>query len=291
MTPLAFTPVIIIGAGRSGTNVLRDTLTLLPDFSTWDCDEINPIWRHGNLTWPNDEIPANRAGQSVVRFIRQAFQKLWRQSGKPRFVVEKTCANSLRVEFVDAILPEAKFIYIVRDGFDVVASAGKRWQGDLELPAWPYYWAKIRYTPLLDLPLYGLIFARNKLALLFGRKKRLSAWGPRFDGMESHSNAPLEELCARQWAACVNASDAAFSTIDPKRVFMLRYEDFTAEPDVHLSAVLGFLGASKDQEIIKQAASTVHKSSVGKGRVLLTTLPKDVIKLMKKPLSAHRYRD
>lgn len=46
MTPAAhlpFTPVVIIGAGRSGTNALRDALTALPEFETWPCDEINPI--------------------------------------------------------------------------------------------------------------------------------------------------------------------------------------------------------------------------------------------------------
>ena len=32
--------VIIIGAPRSGTNILRDTLTSLSNVGTWGCDEI-----------------------------------------------------------------------------------------------------------------------------------------------------------------------------------------------------------------------------------------------------------
>ena len=63
---LPFTPLIIIGAGRSGTNILRDTLTSLSGFETWPCDEINPIWRHGNLFWPDDEIPVERADAGVL---------------------------------------------------------------------------------------------------------------------------------------------------------------------------------------------------------------------------------
>ena len=49
--------VVIIGAPRSGTNMLRDVLTSLPGFATWPCDEINLIWRHGNR-----DLPLRRAG-------------------------------------------------------------------------------------------------------------------------------------------------------------------------------------------------------------------------------------
>jgi hypothetical protein len=84
-----FTPVVIIGARRSGTNALRDMLARLPEFTTWNCDE----------------IPSNRAIPRIHRFIRAAFLHLWHHSGQPHFVVEKTCANTLPVPFVDAIRP------------------------------------------------------------------------------------------------------------------------------------------------------------------------------------------
>ena len=110
-TDFDFTPVIIIGAGRSGTNMLRDALTALDGFETWPCDEINPVWRHGNINWPTDAIPPERAANPRA-YIRRAFQRIWRETGKPCFVVEKTCANSLRVPFVDAVVPEAEYIHI-----------------------------------------------------------------------------------------------------------------------------------------------------------------------------------
>ena len=37
-------PIIIIGAPRSGTNILRNTLTTFFEIGTWDCDEIPYIW-------------------------------------------------------------------------------------------------------------------------------------------------------------------------------------------------------------------------------------------------------
>ena len=212
---LSFTPLVIIGAARSGTNILRDTLTRLPGFETWDCDEINAIWRYGNTDWPNDEIPVDRAHGRVKSYIRRQFRKRWRKSGEPAFVVEKTCANTLRVPFVDAILPEAKYILIVRNGYDVVASSRKRWKGELEIPSLPYFVAKAKYVPLSDIPLYGWRFLKERVRLLMGKQKRFSTWGPRFSGMESYDTQSLEMLCARQWTASVKAGHDGLAHMQP----------------------------------------------------------------------------
>ena len=53
--------VVIIGAPRSGTNMLRDILSTFEGVATWPCDEINYIWRHGNMSYPSDEIPRELA--------------------------------------------------------------------------------------------------------------------------------------------------------------------------------------------------------------------------------------
>ena len=58
--------LVIIGAPRSGTNMLRDVLTSFDGIGTWPCDEINYIWRHGNVRYPSDEIPADRATPAAV---------------------------------------------------------------------------------------------------------------------------------------------------------------------------------------------------------------------------------
>lgn len=90
--------VIIVGAPRSGTNMLRDVLTSAPGVSTWPCDEINFVWKHQNLDIDHDEIPADRAPR-VSTYLRGQFDA---RAAKDRadVVVEKTCATSLRVPFV-----------------------------------------------------------------------------------------------------------------------------------------------------------------------------------------------
>jgi len=267
---LEFTPVVIVGAGRSGTNVLRDTLCRISSFGTWDCDEINPVWRHGNLAVPHDEFKPEHARPSVRRFIRRRFISQWKRLKKPDFLVEKTCANSLRTQFVAAVLPEAKFIYIVRDGRDVVVSAGKRWRGELEMPGLPYYWAKARNTPLADLPVYAWRFVRSRLDKLLTSRERLPFWGPQFAGLtDLPRETPLHELCALQWNSCVEASDAAFAALPRDRWIKVRYEEFTRDPDAVLAEILMFLGISPDADALAKATQRVSRQSVGKGRSLV----------------------
>lgn len=252
-------PVVIIGAARSGTNMLRDGLTQLPGFGTWPCDEINYIWRHGNRSHPDDELSADHATADVKRYVRRRFEDIARQTGAST-IVEKTCANSLRVEFVDAVLPEARYVAIFRDGRDVVASAAKRWQAPFE-PG--YVLAKARYVPASDVPYYALRYALNRLHRLFSRDKRLAMWGPRFknidEALQTHS---LMEVAAMQWAWSVNRSLDAFDKMDASRVARVRYEEIVSNPVGEFGRIAYFLDVDPEDRL-KQYVSGISASSVG----------------------------
>jgi hypothetical protein len=263
--PLPFSPLIVLGAGRSGTNALRDMLSSLPQITTWPCDEINPIWRHGNVLWPNDEIPPERATPAVIRSIRKAFYRQWKRSGRPAYILEKTCANTLRVPFIDRVLPQARYIHIVRDGRPVIPSAQKRWRGELEVQTVPYFLKKARFIPLTDVPYFGYFFVRNRFSMLLGKTKRMSMWGPRFADVESYQDKPLVEICAAQWIACVESSDNALARIDRTRVFQVNYESMTEDPVGTLTQILDFIDPdanviTRDKEKIAQAASIIRSS-------------------------------
>jgi len=258
-----FVPVVIIGAGRSGTNILRDTLVRVPGLGTWPCDEINYIWRHGNVRWPNDEFSIEHARPEVKAFIRRAFQKLAVSRGFTH-VVEKTCANSLRVAFVNAVLPDAKFIHILRDGRDVVSSAQKRWTARLDLP---YVMAKARFVPVSDVPYYASRYLWNRIYMLSSGEKRLAFWGPRFrnldDALKNHS---LEEVCALQWMRCVEKAEDELGSIEPSRIHRVRYERFVSDPAAELTKIIAFLGLEKVSGPIERWVAPVKTDSVGKGR-------------------------
>jgi hypothetical protein len=282
-----YQPVIIIGAGRSGTNMLRDILTQLPGFGTWSCDEINYIWRHGNIREPNDEFEPELATEQVKLFIRQKFERLARRQALD-YVVEKTCANSLRVAFVHRIFPNAKFIHIIRDGRDVVASAQKRWTATLNIP---YIMRKAHFVPITDLPYYASRYFFNHIYRLLSRERRLAFWGPRFRGMDQVlKEYSLAEVCAIQWRQCVEKAECDLNTIDPEQVYRLRYEDFVVEPKLELLNICKFLMVEISEKQNKSLIKDISIESVGKwktdlnNRILVSIIP-----LIKNTLLSKKY--
>lgn len=260
-------PIIIIGAGRSGTNMLRDLLVAHSQFATWPCDEINYIWRHGNRAFPTDQFTRAMADERTKRYIRKQFRS-FANSAPGCQVIEKTCANSLRCGFVHEVFPEAKFIHIMRDGRDVAASAALRWNAKLDVP---YLLKKARYVPWSDLPYYGGRYLMARLYRLFSGKKRLSTWGPKFAGMEdAFRNAELPVGCAIQWKACVEAARDQLAEVPQAQVLNLTYEAFTADPIAELSKTFAFLNVDVDPETLAQLAPNVSAKSVGKWRKQLT---------------------
>jgi hypothetical protein len=260
-------PLIIIGAARSGTNMLRDLLSSLEPFATWPCDEIQYVWRYGNRGFETDEFTPEMASEKAKSFIRQQFAKFARQNpGKT--IIEKTCANTLRCEFVQRVLPNAKFVHIIRDGRDVAASASIRWNAGLDLG---YLMKKARYVPVGDVPYYASRYLGTHVYRLTSGKKRLSTWGPKFAGMqEAFANNELPVGCAIQWKACVSKAIEQLARLDQSNVMTIRYEQATADPVNTLSGICEFVGVDVGEGAIESLTSRVSTKSVGKWKGQLT---------------------
>jgi hypothetical protein len=246
--------------------MLRDVLTSFDGVATWPCDEINYIWRHGNVRYPSDEIPAERATPAIQNYIRQRFSDI-REKYSADVVIEKTCANSLRVPFVDAVVPDAKYIFIYRDGLDATGSAKERWTAKLDIP---YILEKVRFVPKADLPYYGLRYFWARVYRFVSREKRLAFWGPALDDMQNIlQNHTLNEVCALQWQRCVDRTEEAFSKMHADKVVRVRYEDFVREPVLQLTRILEFMDRDIEPDKIAKAVEGVSPRSLGKGRKAL----------------------
>ncbi|WP_281847380.1 sulfotransferase family protein [Olleya namhaensis] len=254
-----YTPVIIIGSGRSGTNMLRDIITAMPDFDTWDCDEINPVWRYGNKKAETDELSPSLASNKIKSYIRKRFNQRHKKN-KAKYIVEKTCANSLRLDYVYEVFPDAKYIIINRDGRDVVPSAMKRWNSSFDLK---YTLKKLRYVPLTDLFFYVWKFGSNRLKKTFLKKESLSFWGPVYKGIHSDTaNLPLMELCAQQWVHCAENTLKHREQIPAEKIFDVRYETFVNNPKQKMTELLSFLKVEKDIDV-DNLVKKVSTRSVG----------------------------
>ena len=240
--------------------MLRDTLVRFPGYGTWDCDEINPIWRHGNLSHQNDVFTPDMVTPRISDFIHREFRKIAIQQNI-QHVVEKTCANSLRVPFIYEILPEAKFIFIYRDGRDTVVSAAKRWNAAFDLS---YTLKKLRYVPTSDLPYYAIRFGGNRLRQWLSGQQQLGFWGLHLPDMQGllrqHS---LYEICALQWEAAVTHSLRGLEEVSEERVYRVRYETFVKHPVPELISIARFLGVSLSEAQAKNLSAGVSDRSVG----------------------------
>ena len=257
------TNVVIVGAPRSGTNMLRDVLSTLPGVATWPCDEVNLLWRHGNRAEPSDELTPAMARPRVAGYIRARFDRIHTRYDA-HTVVEKTCATSLRVEFTRAVLPEAKYVFITRDGIDAAASAAEQWHATFDLR---YTAAKARFVPLSDVPYYAARFLANQV-----RRRQPAAeggvgtwWGPRpRDFRELMRSHPLDEICAIQWQRCVDASTRGLDGLSSDQLLHVGYEDFVTDPATELVRITDFLGLSGFDA--GAAVRGVSNRSIGKGR-------------------------
>lgn len=127
-TPITF----IIGCGRSGTTMLGSVLTEHPNvyylfepYHLWTAidkctDCINLFHKQTGRCLMDASYCSE---QTRLRFGRLMLRKM-RQKSKGIFV-EKTPLNTMRNEYLDAIVPHARYICIVRDGVDICRSIAR----------------------------------------------------------------------------------------------------------------------------------------------------------------------
>ena len=244
-------PVIILGAPRSGTNMLRDILSKIDNIVTWDCDEINPIWKYNNYS-KSDELKPSDLSPGINKFISNEFNKVGNYGN---IVMEKTCANSLRPDFVKSIIPEARFIYIYRNGFDCAISAKKKSKRKFDFK---YQFKKIKYAPIRSYPFlaYEKLFTRN--------------WGPYYKGMKNdYRSLNRLQIVSKQWMKC-NESCIDFVSRTSQNIYQLNYDDFVNNPKEQFERILDYLELNTNLSK-KINFGNIYKSSIGRGKVNLSS--------------------
>lgn len=251
-------PVIIIGAARSGTKFLRDILGSGDNAAAIPFD-VNYIWREGSEHRKDDELDPLSLSLESRNSIRKALLGQARKSSRREFdvLIEKTVSNSLRVDYVDAVFPDALYVYLTRDGRDVVESAYRCWN---QKPDIRYVFRKLRSFPFKHWR-YGLWYLRTSLAPMT-RAQSLRTWGPRYSGLaEDLRDLPLMRVVARQWKRSVELSEEHFQRIDPARVFRVRYESLIDSADV-VESVCRFAGVSGINGVLRRYEQSLNPPCV-----------------------------
>lgn len=251
--------VILIGAARSGTKIVRDVLADIAGVGRVPYD-IPFVWLHGHHAAPDDRLDPASLSPRSRRFITRYVDRY--ASGEPLVVVEKTVGNALRVPYVHRVFPDAKFVHLVRDGMDAVESTRRQW---VTPPDRQYLARKLRHFPPSMLPTYGVRFAARQVSRWTSDEQRVRSWGVRYPGIDADLRRyDLLTVTARQWRWCVESAVADFEALAIKPVDV-RYEDLVADPLATLSSVADQLEMRVSPKTVRTAATRIRPDRLGTG--------------------------
>lgn len=256
--------VVLVGAARSGTKLLRDVLAeaLLIGRVPYD---IGYVWRYEQQAHPDDTLGNQPTSERTKRFVRGFIDRY--AAGSPPGVVEKTVGNVLRIPTVADVLPGAHYVHLVRDGVDVIESARRQWSAK---PDVGYLVGKARHFPPRLIPGYGWRYLRGLRRRRVDGEAHVGSWGPRYPGIdEDLASCDLLTVCARQWRHSVTTPRADFSRLGLP-VIQVRYEDLVRDTETELARLAAFVGAPVAVPRLRATAQRVRPGREGLGRATLT---------------------
>lgn len=226
-------PIIILAAPRSGSTLLFETMTNLPDVWTIGGESHAAIEHIPELStvfngFHSNELTQKHATQSNIETLKKTFLQLLRnRDGKTlhseahkqiRFL-EKTPKNTLRVSFLNKVFPDAYFIYLIRDPKDNISSIIDAWRSQ-------------RFRTYPNLPGFN-----GQWSLLLP---------PDWQSMQGKS---IAEIAAFQWQSCHDNTLRALGKISRERWTTINYADFIASPEQELAKLADFTQLSMDNRI------------------------------------------
>ena len=256
--------VVVIGAARSGTKILRDSLATATGAGVVPYD-IGYVWRSGSPDHHDDVLDPDLLTPRTREFIADFIDKYAGGSGT---VIEKTVGNTLRVPYVTAVLPDATYIHLIRNGVDVAESTCRQWQ---EPTDFRYLADKVRHFPLRLIPSYGRRYVGSLLRRRVARDGRVASWGPRYPGIDADlRECDLLTVCARQWRESVGRARRDLERLGVP-VIEVRYESLVADPWGQVARISQFCRLPTSEEFHSLASSAIRPSRTGHGSRALGT--------------------
>jgi hypothetical protein len=179
--------------------------------------------------WGSDALGAADVSGRERAYVYTAI-RLWTRGAR---FADKTPESCLRIPYLDALFPDATFVFLRRRAADTVSSLMEGWRAR---PRFVKYRLPLELTGLGELS--GNVWS---FALV--------------PGWRELATASLEEVCARQYVACNEAVLDARSGVDPARFVDVAYEDLLREPVAELERVYGELGLGFTADVRRHAES------------------------------------
>ena len=231
-------PLFIISAPRAGSTLLYELLAQSPGVWTTDGEsegiiEGIPALHPSARAFESHRLTDIDADAETVRTLRAGFVaelRDWRGrryldmpgTERPRRVrmIEKTPENSLRVPFICAAFPDARFVFLHRDARQNVSSILEAWHHDgfVNIPALPG-WRRGRWHMLLP------------------------------EGWRDLDDSVLLDVAAFQWGAANHRALEDLAAVPRDRWMSIDYDELVAVPDAVVNSVCDFAGIDVDTRL------------------------------------------
>lgn len=224
-------PVFLIAPPRSGSTLLLQTLWRSPTVFAYgyeshelieDIAALHPAhrgWESNRLT--ADDVTPEIAAELESRFLARLRARDGSRTLPPRVrMLEKTTKSLIRLPFLRALYPDARFIVLHRDPRATISSLMEVWRTQTmvlyrDLPGWEGPGWTLTLVP----------------------------------GWRELNGRPLEDIVAHQWSECMRILLDDLESLDPAFWSVVHYEDFIADPQQEIERLCAFADLAWDRHL------------------------------------------
>ena len=255
--------MIMVGPTRSGKSIVASMLEATSVFAPMF--EPITIWNQGmSMSRADDARSPEEATPPVVAAIRDQLEKRLARADAPRFV-DDLPHHAFRLGFTRAVLPEARYIVVIRDSACAIPCMRHGWEfrdslGNVARRRLGN--KRYRSFRLSRIPGVAWRWARNNIRARTGRQK--ISWGPTAPGQrEFAADHSLIETIGYQWVQMVEHSLEITASIPQDEVLRIRFEDFWEDHQGIVRKLAVFCGISVEE--MAAAADAVFSESKFRG--------------------------